>query len=307
MYIEKILVPEDVEYLPDINVGAFTTYQIGGKSLGVFITKRHESYIKLIHNLSTKFPYRILGKGSNLLIDDQNQLDFFIITGKYRNIKIFKEDKKLIVFVTPFTELQFFIKFLISNGISAYEELAGIPATIGGAVFNNAGIKNLEISKYLKKITFFNRKKKEIKTIPSNDKLFSYRNSFFKEETLNGNCLDLVSFVFEFPLENLKNPEILKEKYLNAWKSRAFYQPLNEKSCGSIFKNPPDTHAWKIIDSLGFRGYTKGGAKVSEKHTNFIINFNHAKFSDIFHIINKIKQKASEQKIYLEEEVEIWK
>ncbi|MFN3995055.1 MAG: hypothetical protein ACK4GR_00785, partial [bacterium] len=82
--IEKISLPKFVEYLPELELSNLTTYQIGGKSLGVFLVKDHESYVKLLFNLSSKFPYRILGKGSNLLIDDQNRLEFFVITGKYR-------------------------------------------------------------------------------------------------------------------------------------------------------------------------------------------------------------------------------
>lgn len=307
MNIEK-LIPFDLlnYYKNSLLLSNLTTYHIGGKCLGVFVLKNHYDYIKLLYYLSNKVPYRIIGKGSNLLINDEEELQFFVITAKYKIIKILKNENKIKVFVTPFTELQFFIKFLIENGISGYEELAGIPATIGGAVFNNAGIKNLEISKYLKKITFFDRKRKKIITINSSENLFSYRTSFFKEESLKKNFFDLISFVFEFPVENTNDPQFLREKYLDSWKRRLNSQPLNEKSCGSVFKNSPEVPAWKVIDNLGYRGYTKGGAKVSEKHTNFIINFNNAKFSDVLSIIQEIKQSALKKGINLEEEVEIW-
>lgn len=294
------------ELLKNKKLSDFTTYKIGGYPLGIIIIKDHISYIKTIYNLANKVPYRIIGKGSNLLITDEN-IDLFVIVGKYRLIKKYKINDKIYFFVTPFTELQYFINVLIENGISGYEDLAGIPATIGGAVFNNAGIKNLEISKYLKKITIFDRKKRKFLTIDSNKTLFGYRNSYFKQEMLKNNPLDLVHFIFEFPLTNLQDKKILRETYLQVYKKRALSQPLDQKSCGSVFKNEPNKAAWEIVSSLGYRGYTIGGAKVSEKHTNFIVNFSNATFNDVFSIIKEIKEKAKKYNFHLEEEVEIWK
>ncbi|MCS6955798.1 MAG: UDP-N-acetylmuramate dehydrogenase, partial [Candidatus Calescibacterium sp.] len=272
----------------DICLSTLTTYGIGGKPLGVIFVNNHKEYIKTLYSISNRVPYRILGKGSNILANDE-KLDFFIITGKYRIVKIFRDERKIRVFSTAFTELQYFINFLIDNSISGYEELAGIPATVGGAVFNNAGIKNVEISDFLKKVTFFDRKKKSIRSIEVNKTFFSYRNSFFKQENINGNMLDLISFVFEFPVKNIIDKDKLKQIYKNTWDKRINTQPINQKSCGSVFKNLTNTPAWKIISDLGYRGYTIGGAKVSEKHSNFIVNFNNAKFSDVINIIQTIK------------------
>ncbi|MCS7165769.1 MAG: UDP-N-acetylmuramate dehydrogenase [Candidatus Calescibacterium sp.] len=290
----------------DIPLSRLTTYGIGGKPLGVIFVDNHTQYIKTLYSLSNKVPYRILGRGSNILANDEN-LEFFIITAKYRLTKLFIVDDKIRVFITPFTDLQYFINFLINHGIGGYEDLAGIPATVGGAVFNNAGTKNTEISDFLKIVSFFDRKKRTIRSIVVDKTFFSYRNSLFKEETLNGNPIDLVSFVFEFPRENLQSSDLLRQRYLKAWKKRIETQPINQKSCGSVFKNLPSIPAWKVISDLGYRGFTIGGAKVSEKHSNFIINFNNAKFSDVFQIIQKIKKDSHKAGIRLEEEVEIWK
>lgn len=308
-YLERILPLKwlDSFFYDDINLSSFTTYSIGGKPLGVFILKNHIDYIKLLNKLNTKLPYRIIGKGSNLLINDE-RVEFFILTGKYRSIYFFEDEKVIRVFTTPFTELQYFIRKLISKGIGGYEELAAIPASVGGAVFNNAGVKNVEISMYLKKVTFFDRIRKTVRTIEVDQSFFSYRNSFFKEECFNkGFYIDFLSFVFEFPKSNLSNPDLLKAKYDEVWKKRMITQPLNEKSCGSVFKNLPNIAAWQVISMLGYKGFVLGGAKVSEKHANFIINFNNAKFNDVYNIINIIKQNSKKIGIELEEEVEIWK
>ncbi|MEN3014588.1 MAG: UDP-N-acetylmuramate dehydrogenase [bacterium] len=295
-----------MQNIQNIPLSKLTTYQIGGYCLGVICTRSQEEYISTLLELSTKAPYRIIGKGSNLLISDE-KLDFFVVTGKYRDVKIYKEDGKFIVFVTPFTELQFFIKTLIWKGISGYEELAAIPATVGGAVFNNAGTKNVEISKYLRKVTVYKRKTGEIVNMYVDSSFFCYRNSLFKEETLNGNPMDIIELVFEFPLHNLINPESLYRKYKEVWEKRQQTQPLSFKSCGSVFKNLPNLAAWQIIDSLGYRGFRIGQAKVSEKHCNFIINLGNAKFSHVYEIIQRIKNHSRNQNILLEEEVEIWK
>lgn len=284
----------------------FTTYGIGGYCLGVIIVKDHFEYIKTLYKLARKVPYRIIGKGSNLLISD-DPIDTYVIVSKYRKINIFQDSEKIKVFVTPFTELQIFIKFLIDHGISGYEELAGIPATIGGSIFNNAGIKNIEISKYLKKVTLFYRKNKLIKTLDVDQSFFSYRNSFIKEEVKNKNYIDIISAVFEFPKSNIEKKQNLLNKYIQTWKKRIQTQPIDQKSCGSVFKNLPNIPAWQVISNLGYKGYTIGGAKVSEKHSNFIVNFNNASFKDVYSIISEIKEKSKKQDINLEEEVEIWK
>jgi len=292
--------------IKDKKLSSFTTYQIGGYPLGILNIKDHNSFIKALYNLSNRIPYRIIGKGSNLLITD-SKVEFWVITGKYRSVESYRDNKKIYFFVTPFTELQYFINLLIENGVSGYESLAAIPATVGGAVFNNAGIKNLEISKYLKKVTIFDRKRRKFMTLNIDSSFFGYRTSYFKEELLNNNPLDLVHFVFEFPLENIKDKNFLKSVYLETYKRRMESQPLDQKSCGSVFKNLPYKPAWEIISSLGYRGYTVGGAKVSEKHANFIVNFSNATFNNVFTIIQDIKKRAMDYGFYLEEEVEIWK
>jgi UDP-N-acetylmuramate dehydrogenase len=299
-----------LKFYRNINLSNLTTYKIGGKSLGVFIVNNTFDLIKVLLYLSQKgIPYKIIGKGSNLLITDEYLIEKVFIINKERYF-INYENK---VLVNAGLELQYFIKKLIELNFDSYQELAGIPASVGGSVFNNAGIPSIEISKYISTIYIFNRQKRKIKIIKINNKnrsqFFSYRNSFFKEEANNNLFYDILYIEFEFKTK--KNKEELLNIYNNTWKKRLSSQPLNIPSCGSVFKNiyfnDKILRAWEIIDNLGFRGYTYNGAKVSEKHPNFIINFNNAKFKDVYHIIQTIQSKAKSNNYNLDLEVEIIK
>ena len=297
-------------YKKDLNLSNLTTYKIGGKSLGVFIFDNSFNFIKSLHFFSNKgIPYKIIGKGSNLLITDEYLIEYVFILNKERYFLNYGNK----VLVNSGLELQYFIKKLIDLGFDSYQELAGIPATVGGCVFNNAGIPTLEISQYIKTIYYFNRKKRKIENIKINDKnktnFFSYRDSFFKQEASVNNFYDILYIEFEFYKKKPK--EELIEIYNNTWKKRILTQPLNFPSCGSVFKNIIKNNefirAWEIIDKMGFKGYTYNGAKVSEKHSNFIINFNNAKFKDVYHIIQLIQTNAKNHNYNLDLEVEIIK
>jgi len=294
----------------DLNLSSLTTYKIGGKSLGVFIFNNSFDLIRsLVYFSKRGIPYKIIGKGSNLLITDEQLIEKVFIINKERYFLNYGNK----VLVNSGLELQYFIKKLIELNFDSYQELAGIPASVGGSVFNNAGIPSIEISQYITKIYSFNRKKRKIEVIEINNKnksnFFSYRNSFFKEEAFNNNFYDILYIEFEF--NNKKPKEELLRIYNKTWEKRILTQPLNVPSCGSVFKNillnNNILRAWEIIDKLGFRGYTFNGAKVSEKHPNFIVNFNNAKFKDVYSIIQKIKNTAKLNNYNLDLEVEIIK
>jgi UDP-N-acetylmuramate dehydrogenase len=294
----------------NLNLSSLTTYKIGGKSLGVFIFNNSFDLIRsLVYFSKRGIPYKIIGKGSNLLITDEELIEKVFIINKERYF--FNYENK--VLVNSGLELQYFIKKLIELNFDSYQKLAGIPASVGGCVFNNAGIPSIEISQYITKIYSFNRKKRKIEVIEINNKnksnFFSYRNSFFKEEAFNNNFYDILYIEFEF--NNKKPKEELLRIYNKTWEKRILSQPLNVPSCGSVFKNVLLNNnilrAWEIIDKLGFRGYTFNGAKVSEKHPNFIVNFNNAKFKDVYSIIQKIKNTAKLNNYNLDLEVEIIK
>jgi len=303
-----------LKFKKDINLSNLTTYKIGGKSLGVFVFNNSFDLIKSLLYFSDKgIPYKIIGKGSNLLITDEYLIEQVFIINKERFFLNYGNK----VLVNAGLELQYFIKKLIDLNFDSYQELAGIPASVGGCVFNNAGIPSIEIAQYIKTIYYFNRKKRKIENIKITDKnrsnFFSYRDSFFKEEAKNNNFYDIL--YIEFELKNKKNKTELLEIYNKTWEKRILTQPLNSPSCGSVFKNihlnlkneKKFIRAWEIIDRLGFRGYIFNGAKVSEKHPNFILNFNNAKFRDVYNLIQLILSKAKEQNYHLDLEVEIIK
>ena len=183
-------------------------------------------------------------------------------------------------------------------GLSGLEFATGIPGTIGGACFNNSGAYNSDmgyIVTYVKVLT----PSLEIKTLYNRDLEYHYRTSFFKEHP--------GYIILEAKLKLKKgNKQDIIDIVTDRRKRRLESQPLNYPSAGSVFRNPEGNYAGKLIEDCGFKGKTVGGAKVSEKHANFIVNTGRAKGSDIIKLITKIQNKVKEEygiDLILEQEI----
>ena len=170
--------------------------------------------------------------------------------------------------------------------------LGGIPGLIGGAIYNNAGALNKEIKDTIIDVSYINTDGKII-TLCKDELRFGYRYSLFHE--LKGIIINA-----KLKVSKIETLDILKEQLL----IRKNKQPLECKNMGSIFKNCKDIEAWKVVDRLDMRGFSINGAKVSNKHTNFIINYENATSADILALINLIKKRAkSELGINLDTEI----
>ena len=203
------------------------------------------------------------------------------------------------------------------NKLAGLEWAAGIPGTVGGAIYGNAGAFGKSIGDAVKSVEVLDVKNLKTKKLKNKDCKFGYRNSMFKQKKNQSTkqsfvlgrahkimCSDLVILSVEIRLKKGKKIEIEKKikEYLEHRKET---QPLNFSSAGSIFKNPSGFSAGELIEQCGLKGKIVGRAKISEKHANFIVNLGGAKAKDVMKLINLAKSKVKKKfGIELEEEIQ---
>lgn len=266
-----------------------TTYRTGGLSR-YFIEPYNIYELFTALKFAKDKTFFILGAGSNVLFSDKLFDGVVISLIKLNRYVIIKNDE-LICGAGCF--LDSVINFSISNNLSGLENLSGIPGSVGGAIYMNAGAFDIEIKDFLTsvKIVDFSG---VIKIYKRNDLNFAYRSSGLKDEIV-------VEAVF-----NLKKGKYLENKRVEILKKRDEKQPLEYPSCGSVFKRPKEGFAGALIENCGLKGYSIGGAEVSKKHANFIINKGNATSSDIYNLINYVKEVVYKKYgILLEEEVKL--
>lgn len=238
----------------------------------------------------TKTPYKILGNGSNVLISDKGY-NGVIISVKKLNDVFFKREK---VRAMAGASLEKLLKFTLDHKLTGVEWATGIPATIGGAVVMNAGAFGHTLSESIETVETLD--KGRVKIYDKADCKFGYRKSRFlgKKEII-------ISATFNFKEWERDSIILAVKSYSEIRKS---LQP-NGRSCGSVFKNPKPYSAGILIDKAGLKGYKIGGAKVSEKHGNFIITENECTATDVYNLINFVKEKIKyDFDVELKEEVQ---
>lgn len=217
-----------------------------------------------------KREYYIIGNASKLLFPD-NRIDVIIIKMCLRKYEI-SEDK---LFVEAGVSLIKIARLLCKNNIAGFAGLADIPASIGGAIVNNAGAFGDEISKYLESVIVI--EDGERRRINKEDMIFAYRYSSFKIRS----CV-IVSAIFYLKKSNEDEEEKRKEFDLIRKKN----QPYNERSLGSTFLNYPNLSVGQLIEELGLKGVRCGNAKISEKHGNFIVNLGDSTSKNVLDLID---------------------
>ena len=280
----------------NINLLNYTTIKIGGST--EFFAEPN-SITELIEHLKwvklNNYKYRIIGAGSNLLIKNTFHKGLTICTRKLKKITI----NKLSGYVE--TEcgvmLPVMANLLAQNGCEGGEWLIGIPGTIGGAVFMNAGSGNLWTSKYLLSVQVLDTKNLSIYKLNIENLIFQYRFSSFQTN-------ELVILKANFMFKTNKNIKEITEKTKQNLKNKTNMQPYHLPSFGSVFKNPTDNYAGKLIEDVGLKGFSIGGAQISNMHSNFIVNNGNATSEEIYQLITVIQQKVLQKKgIFLHPEV----
>ena len=268
----------------DISLSTLTTYKTGGiAKLVVYPNNINnlKQMLKLIHKYNIK--YFILGKGSNTLFSDKEFNGVIIKLDKLNNFKIQQTE----IYVESGMILSKLVQASVKNELTGLEFAIGIPGTIGGAIYMNAGAYGNNMSNIVKSVIVLNEKF-QIKEIPLEKLKFDYRYSIFQDNK------NLICVAANIKLEHGNHDEIASKIKENLLK-RKNSQPLEYPSAGSVFRNPEGNYAGKIIEELGLKGKNIGGAEISTKHANFIINKNNASSSDILNLIKLVQKEVKDK------------
>ena len=292
----NLAIPKD-NILYNEDMKKHTTFKIGGPA-ECFIKIKTKEELKgiLVFARENKISITILGNGSNILVLDGG-IKGITLTIQIEYLDIKQDDEKYQVCVGGGYKLAKLAQVFLKNEISGFEELSGIPGTIGGAVSMNAGAHGREMKDIVEKIKCVDIDGNE-KEFLNEEAGFGYRKSIFK-----GNSY-IVTEV-ELELQKGKQEEI-KEKMNEYAKYRKEKQPIEYPSAGSTFKRGKDYITAKLIDEAGLKGYSIGGAVVSTKHSGFVINKGNATAKDVLDLVKYIKDTIEEKfdkKIELEIEV----
>lgn len=266
----------------NISLRDYTTYKVGGRAIALVYPKNTKKLIQLLKIINdNNVKYKILGNGSNLLFSDKDFEGIIIKLSEFDEISFFGENKVRVGagYLLPKLSL-----LTAKKGLAGLEFASGIPGTVGGAVFMNAGAYKSDMGYIVQEVKVLTPDYKII-TLENKEMNFHYRSSFLQAHP-NYICLEVVIKLKPGDKELLN--DVIRERRAR----RVASQPLEYPSAGSVFRNPEGNFAGKMIEDLGLKGYKKGGAMVSSKHANFIINYDKATGSDIKELIDYVHSEV---------------
>lgn len=269
-----------------------TTLKIGGKARAVAVADTVEKLVEVLGEIcKLRLPYFVIAGGSNLLFSDKG---FYGVVVHYTANKL--DCYKREIEVDGGYNLPKLIRDLANKNLGGVDFLGNIPGSVGGAVVGNAGCYGKWIGDFMISATVFDMKTGKIKTMSPKDFKFKYRESICKQKP------NLVLMRVRLGVIPTKKQDILKA--VTAELAERHRKHPRQPSAGSFFKNMDGQPTWKLIDAVGLRGHQIGGAKVSTKHPNFIVNVGGARASDVIKLVNLIKKRVKQlRKIELETEV----
>jgi len=283
--LEKIISKERIKQNEPMK--NHTSFKIGGPAeFYIKITSIKELQKILEFAKKEKIKITILGNGSNVLVSDSG-IKGIVIRTNLKEIKIEqKEQNKIEITVDDATPIGFLAQKLLKEEITGFEEISGIPGTIGGAILMNAGAHGKEMKDIVTEITAIDYNGK-IHKFTNEQAKFTYRNSIFS----SGKYIILQAKII-LEKGNAKEIKAKMDEYAQFRKEK---QPIEYPSAGSTFKRGTDFITAKLIDDAGLKGYTIGGAKVSEKHAGFIINTGNATAQDVLDLAKYVTDKVYEK------------
>lgn len=283
--LAEILGCEARKYEP---MSKHTSFKIGGNA-DVYIKVNNLSKLSTILKecQASDVDYMILGNGSNLLVSDDGIKGAVIrLDGDFRKITLLDDTT---IFCGAGATLAYLCKFALNCGLSGLEFAWGIPGTVGGAVFMNAGAYDGEMKDVVHSVSHISPSG-EIGRTEKENLNFGYRTSVYRSNNMiiTGVTLKLKK----------GNPDEIRAKMDDYMSRRSTKQPLEYPSAGSVFKRPEGNFAGALIEQCGLKGKTCGGAQVSEKHAGFIINKSNATSKDVRDLIGEIQKTVSEKTGY---------
>lgn len=276
-----------------VSLKNYTTFKIGGQAEYFFRVKGKEDLVSALEAAEKKkLPFFILAGGSNVLVSDRG---FDGVVAHMENDRYAAVGNK--IYSQSGVPLSKLVELALAASLSGLEWAVGIPGTIGGAVFGNAGAFGGFTEDLVVEVEAFDTKAKKTRVFLKKDLRYSYKDSVFKQKK------NLVILSVVLQLKKSRKTQIKKkmEEYLDYRRER---QPLKYPSAGSVFLNPKNKIAGVLIEQVGLKGKRIGGAQISEKHGNFIVNLGNAKAADVKRLIGLAKKKVKDKfGIVLEEEI----
>ena len=289
--------------LKNINISNYSSFHTGGKADLFFYADTVEKLKSILsYVFKNSIPFFVVGGGTNILFSDKGLRGMLIVNAS-SEIELFESNIKC----SSGVKIENLMAFCLKHSMAGAEFLTGLPGTVGGAIYGNAGANGSEISNLVENVELFS-KENGFFSLDSKDMSFSYRNSILKLNEFSK--IIALSAKLKFKKGSLSE---IKSKMKNSMVGRVKNHPSKlVNSCGCFFKNPSQlfngdkVSAGKLLDMFGAKNMRVGGACVSKKHCNFLINESNSSSSDIFELAKKLKDVVFENTgIVLENEVRI--
>jgi UDP-N-acetylmuramate dehydrogenase len=284
--------------LKNVLMQRYTSMKVGGPVSYLVYPRDEEDLLRVLGIAKEAgIKYRFVGNGTNIIVHDKGLKEAVIRTTRMKRVSYSKVDDDALAEASGGTPLKGFIVDNVRHGLSGLEKLYWIPGTVGGGIKMNAGSFGSWISDTLESVRLLD-KEGEITTFQKDKMGFGYRTSRVE----SSECV----LTARFRLRNRNKDDIQKDmEYV--YDERKKRHPMDFPSAGSVFKGVDGEPAWKFIEKAGLKGLSIGGAMVSDKHANFIINTGRARAEDVKLLIERIKKEVFEKMgVTLEEEVELW-
>jgi len=283
------------ELRPGVSLAEHTSLGIGGATDEI-VLRRYDTIPQIMRLLADEnIPHRFLGGGTNVLIAD-GELPWVVL--HLPSVRPGMRIEGNAAVVEASADLGGMVTFCAKHDLGGMEGLIGVPGSVGGALRMNAGAYGTQIGSYVREVELYRAASGEIETLRGNDIRFDYRHTSFAPEDM------MLRVKLELPSKPYK--EILAGIRVCNEKRRAS-QPLNQKSAGCIFKNPPGGSVGRMIDELGLKGQRVGDAMVSERHANFFVNAGSASCADMRGLMDRVREQVhAAYGIELEHEVIVW-
>lgn len=281
-----------INAMNNFNLLNFNAYKINAICSKALFPECEDDLIKIFVQYN-KNDLIIIGNGNNIILSKPFYAEkFVILNGCFDNVNVVED----MIIAEAGATLQQLSVTALNQSLSGLEIFYDIPSSVGGAVVMNAGTKEGEIKDILIKVRYLDLTDMQFKEKTKDEMGFEYRNSFFQKNT------DKILLKAWFQLQK-GNPEEIKYKMEETKQIRWEKQPREYPNCGSVFKRPPGRFVGPMLDELGLKGFTIGGAQISEKHSGFIVNTGNATGQDILAVISEA-QKRVKEKFGIDMEVE---
>ncbi len=285
--------PENCDMLYDSPMSEHTSFRIGGPADAYAVPYSEEALISLIEQAEDlDIPWMLMGNGTNLLVSDLGIEGLVIDASRLRDARV----EGTVLYAQCGCLLSALARIAQQNGLKGFEFASGIPGTLGGAVFMNAGAYGGEMVQCVRNVRCYVPRERVIRELDNEAMDFGYRHSRAMEE-------DMIVLSAELVFEE-DEPDLIQERMNELTRKRREKQPLEFASAGSFFKRPKTGYAAALIEQAGLKGAHVGDAEVSTKHSGFVINRGHATAADVLALGEMVRDKVY-QEFSVELEMEV--